>query len=450
MLTGISAADSAILSPILGDSEVAAWFTDTAMVAAMARFEVALAKAQATCDVIPAAAAAEIATNAEGFSADLSAMGAGTAVSAVPTIELVKQMRAYIDSDAAQYLHWGATSQDVIDTALVLRLAPVCDILERRLYRLIASLSEQARNHRNTVMPARTRYQQALPTSLGLKIASWLAPLPRQVQRLRELRPRLLAVQFGGAAGTSAALGDKGVVVMEALAAELGLHCPPMHWHSQRDNIVELANWASMLSGVLGKLGQDVALHQQSEFGELRESSDPNRGGSSTMPQKANPIGSEALVALARFNAGQISNMHQALVQENERGGPGWQLEWMTLPQMLVACAASLNHAQAFADDMVADAGRMRANLDAHQGLIMAEAFSFALAEFMPRPQAQALVKQACRAALTEQKPLVDVLRELTDAPLDWQQAADPLGYLGVADEFTDRVLNAAQAVVSA
>jgi 3-carboxy-cis,cis-muconate cycloisomerase len=446
---GVSAADSAILSPILGDAQIGALFSDTAYVAAMAQFEVALARAQAHCGVIPAGAAIAIAERAVGFRADLDAMGAGTAASAVPTIELVKQMRAHIALDDAAYLHWGATSQDVIDTALVLRLATVVDIFEARLRALMQQMVRQVEAHRATVMPARTRYQQALPTSLALKLASWLAPLPRQLTRLRELRPRLLVVQFGGAAGTSAALGDKGVAVMEQLAIELELFCPEMHWHSQRDNVVEFANWASVLTGVLGKLGQDIALHQQSEFGELRESSDLSRGGSSTMPQKANPIGAEAMVALARFNAGMVANMHQAMVQENERGGPGWQLEWMTLPQMLVATGASLRHAQAFANDLVADPVRMRANLADGQGLIMAEAFSFALALHMPRPEAQALVKSACRVALSENRELVEVLRQLTDAPVDWAAVADPLEYLGVADQFIDRVLTSTERVLT-
>lgn len=439
--SAISAADSAILGPLLGDAEIAACFTDAASVDAMARFEVALARAEASHGVIPAAAADVIVAKASGFAADFTQMGASTAGSAVPTIALVQQMRAHIDDEASAYLHWGATSQDVIDTALVLRLGTVLDVLEARLVRLTRTLAEQARAHRETVLPARTRYQQALPTSLGLKLASWLAPLPRQLERLAQMKPRLLCVQFGGAAGTLSALNDRGVAVMESLADELGLHAPPMHWHSQRDALAELGSWLSILTGVLGKLGQDIALHQQSEVGELRESDDPSRGGSSTMPQKANPIGAEAMVALARFNAGLLGTLHQAQVQENERGGPGWQLEWMTLPQMLTAAGAALNHALAFASDMVVDAERMRTNLASGFGLIMAEAYTFALAEHMPRPDAQALVKGACRQALAEQRELLDVLKTLTDAPVDWARAANPVNYLGVADEFIERVL---------
>lgn len=441
----VSAADSAILGPLLGDAEIAACFTDAAAVEAMAAFEVGLARAEARHGVIPPAAAEKIVALAQGFVADFHAMGQSTAASAVPTIALVNQMRAHINDEASAYLHWGATSQDVIDTALVLRLRTVLGILEARLEGLTHALAEQARRHRDTVLPARTRYQQALPTSLGLKLASWLAPLPRQLARLDEMKPRLLCVQFGGAAGTLSALDGRGVDVMQSLAEELGLHAPPMHWHSQRDALAELGSWLSILTGVLGKLGQDIALHQQSEVGEIRESGDPMRGGSSTMPQKANPIGAEAMVALARFNAGLLGTLHQALVQENERGGPGWQLEWMTLPQMLTSAGAALNHASAFAADMVVDAQRMQTNLASSFGLIMAEAYSFALAEHMPRPDAQALVKTACRQALSEQRPLIDVLPGLTDAPVDWMAAADPGNYLGVADEFIERVLATVQ-----
>jgi 3-carboxy-cis,cis-muconate cycloisomerase len=437
----VSAADSAILGPLLGDAEIAACFTDAAAVEAMAAFEVGLARAEARHDVIPASVAAKIAEKAQGFVADFQEMGQSTAASAVPTIALVKQMRAHINDEASAYLHWGATSQDVIDTALILRLRKVLGILEGRLEGLTHALAEQARRHRDTVLPARTRYQQALPTSLGLKLASWLAPLPRQLARLEQMKPRLLCVQFGGAAGTLSALGGSGVAVMRSLADELGLHAPPMHWHSQRDALAELGSWLSILTGVLGKLGQDIALHQQSEVGEIRESNDPTRGGSSTMPQKANPIGAEAMVALARFNAGLLGTLHQALVQENERGGPGWQLEWMTLPQMLTSAGAALNHASAFAADMVVDGQRMQTNLASGYGLVMAEAYSFALAEHMPRPDAQALVKTACRQALSEQRDLIDVLPTLTEAPVDWTAVADPGNYLGVSDAFIERVL---------
>jgi len=244
-------------------------------------------------------------------------------------------------------------------------------------------------------------------------------------------------------------LGEHGVAVMEELARVLELHAPAMHWHSQRDNVAEFASWCSLLTGVLGKFGQDVALHQQSEVGELRESDDPSRGGSSTMPQKANPIGAESLVTLARFNAAQLGNMHQAMVQENERGGPGWMLEWMTLPQMLVATGSALSRAHAIATELTASPERMQSNLASANGVIMAEALSFALAEHMPRPDAQALVKQACRDALAQDRPLVAVLQAATDAPVDWDCAADPAGYLGVADTLIDRVLAEARQALS-
>ena len=235
----------------------------------MAQFEVGLARAQARVGVIPASAAETITDRANGFTADLLEMGASTANAAVPTIALVQQMRAHIDADEARYLHWGATSQDVIDTALVLRLRTAIDLFEARLCVLIRALCDAADTHRQTVMLMRTRYQQALPTSLGLKLASWLAPLPRQLVRLRELKPRLLVVQLGGAVGTLSAMGKQGVLVAAELARELQLGEPEMHWHSQRDNLAEFASWLSILTGVLGKLGQDIALHQQSEVGEF-------------------------------------------------------------------------------------------------------------------------------------------------------------------------------------
>lgn len=443
----VSAYDSRILGPLFGDPEIAPLFGDDATVRAMTRVEAALAQAEADLGIVPAAAAARIAAAVDGFAADLDALGVGAEQTGVPVIEFVRQLRAHVGGDAGQWVHWGATSQDIVDTALVLQLREALALLAGRLDRVIAALARLADAHRGTVMAARTRYQQALPTSFGLKCAGWLLPLVRCRDRLPGLRLRLLAVQFGGAAGTLAALGDNGVAVMEALAAELDLACPPLPWHAQRDGIAELGSWLSLVTGALGKLGQDTVLLAQTEVGEIDESAGGGRGGSSTMPQKANPVTGEALVAAARLNAGLLGTLHQAQIQEHERGGVGWQMEWATLPTMVVATGSALAKTAALLERVAVSAQRMRANLGPGDGLILAEAATFALAAHLPRPQAQELVKDAARAVIAGGGHLVDALRERTDAPVDWERLRDPACYLGSNDALIDRALAAAGAL---
>jgi 3-carboxy-cis,cis-muconate cycloisomerase len=300
-------------------------------------------------------------------------------------------------------------------------------------------LGKLADEHRGTVMAARTRSQQALPTSFGLKAAVWLSPLTDHATRLEEIRPRLLAVQFGGAVGTLAALGTRGIEVMEALGKELNLAAPAAPWHVQRDGLAEFAGWLSMVTGSLGKMARDLILLAQSEVAEVRPGAG---GGSSTMPQKSNPVACEVIVTVARLNASLVSAMHQAMIHDHERDGPGWQLEWLTLPRMAVAAGAALNHAIAVIEELEVDAARMRANLDASNGLILAEAATFALSKHMPRPRAQALVKEACGEVAKSGQQLMKLLAGRTAAPVDWEAVADPANYLGAADELIDRILS--------
>jgi len=438
----VSALDSILHGGLLSDPEAAALFADAAEARAMLDFEAALARAEGRCGVIPEEAAEAIATAAQALEPDLDALGAEEARSGVSVPALVTQLRRVAGAESGQYVHWGATSQDVIDTALVLRLRSLCDLLDARLAALAGALAEQAEAHRGTVMAGRTRSQQATPTTFGLKVAGWLAPLVRHRARLAELRPRLLVVQLGGAAGTLAALGQDGVAVMKALAEELGLDCPPMPWHGQRDAVGELAGWLALVTGTLGKMGQDLVLLAQTEVGEVRAG---EGGGSSTMPHKSNPVAAEMLVALARLNAGLVGAIHQAAIQEHERGGPGWTVEWAVLPQMAVATAAALRHAEVLARTVEVDAERMAANLEASNGLVLAEAASFALAAHMPRAEAQAMVKEAAAEAAAAGRHLMDVLvSKNLGAPVEWEALRDPAAYLGSADVLVDSVLRAA------
>jgi 3-carboxy-cis,cis-muconate cycloisomerase len=438
----VSPLDSALYGALLSDAETAVLFDARAEIRAMLAVEAALARAEAKLGVIPAEAGERIARTAERLEIEPATLAAGTASAGVPVPALVEALRRAVGGEAAAYLHWGATSQDIVDSALLLRLRSAMEIYERRLAALIEQLAALAEAHRATVMAGRTRLQQATPITFGLKVAGWLAPLLRHRQRLRELRPRLLLVSFGGAAGTLAALGDRGLVVAEALAGELALEAPAGPWHTQRDGLAELAGWLALTTGSLGKIGQDVLLLAQSEIGELHEGVG---GGSSTMPQKANPVVSETLVAVARMNAGLLATLQQAMLPDHERGGSAWQLEWLTLPQMVVLTGAALRHAVALIGGLRVDVRRMRANVDASNGLILAEAASFALARDMPRPEAQALVKAACRDALAQDRHLIDLLAERVDAPLDWQALRDPSNYLGAADEIVERIIREAR-----
>ncbi len=435
---------SAIHGDLFSTPEMRRLLDDGNRVAAMVAVEAALARAEGSAGVIPINAAGAIAQAAKRFQPDLAAIGAGSAAAGVPVPALVAQLRAAVGGEVAAWVHWGATSQDIVDTALVLVLRDAIAILDRRLGEVADRLAVLARAHRGTVMLARTRLQQAAPTIFGLKLAGWRAPLVRHRRRLAEMSPRLLQVQFGGAAGTLAPLGDKGIAVTEALAGELGLAAPPLPWHTQRDALAEFAGWLSLVTASLGKIGLDVGLMAQSEIGELRETGDASRGGSSTLPQKANPVSSEMLVTLARHNAGAIATMHHAMLHENERSGMAWSLEWLTLPGMLMATDAALFHAQRIADELVVDEDRMAANIEASGGMALAEAASFALAAHMPRGEAQALVKAAVGAALASGRDLIDVLAERSDAAIDWAALRQPENYTGVAGAFVDRALDEA------
>jgi 3-carboxy-cis,cis-muconate cycloisomerase len=406
--------------------------------------ESTLAKVQGQLGVIPVEAAAHIIDVGEKLEVDFERLRVGVEKSGVPVIELVRQLREQVGSEAADYVHWGATSQDIIDTARVLQIRTSLETLEARLGSLIQNLSRLADKHRHTLMAGRTHSQQALPITFGFKVAVWLAPLLRHRERLAEIKPRLLVVQFGGAVGTLAALGGSGPRVQAALAEELELNLPPIPWHTQRDNMVEIAGWLSMLSGSLAKVAQDVILLAQSEVGELRESPDVSRGGSSTMPQKNNPIVSGRILSAARMNASLLASMHQAGVQEHERGTHGWQMEWLALPQMFTLTAAALDKALFLSHNMVVDERRMRENVAASNGLMLAEAASYALVRAsMRKVEANQLVKKAGQVVIQEGRPLVDVLQEKTDAPVDWDALRRESLYLGAADTFIDRVLQA-------
>lgn len=437
--------DSFLFAPLFSDGEVAELFSDVQFVRAMLDVESALATVEGRLGVIPTESATRIVDVAGRLEVNFEHLRNEIEKSGVPVIELVRQLREQVGGEDGNYVHWGATSQDIFDSARVLQIRAALTIFESRLGILIQNLSRLADQHRHTLMAGRTHSQQALPITFGFKVAGWLAPFLRHRERLAELRPRVLVAQFGGAVGTLAALGASGPQVQEALAAELKLNLPPIPWHTQRDNLAELASWLSMVSASLAKMAQDVILLAQTEVSELSESGDSTRGSSSTMPQKNNPITSELIVTAARINASLLASMHQAQVQEHERGTHGWQMEWLVLPQMFTLTAAALNKALFLSQNLAVDEMRMAENVAASNGLMLAEAVSYALVRAsMSRTSANQLVKEACHVVVQEGRHLIEVMKEKTDAPVDWDAIREESAYLGPADAFIDRVLQAA------
>lgn len=441
----ISPFDSAMLGNLFADVEIAALFTDDAQIASMVLFEAALASAEARAGVIPEASANRIADVCREFRPDPATLAAGTASAGVPVPALVKALKVEIGGDDARYVHFGATSQDVFDTGLVLRLRDAVAIIRRRTRKLIKALIAQVETHRATVMIGRTRSQQAVPTTFGLKAAGWLAPLVRIDHRIDTLCSDLFRLSFGGAAGTLASIGDKAIEVERNLADELELPPTDMPWHSQRDVLVDFAAQLTALSGALGKMGQDLVLLAQSEIAEVQ----PGKGGgSSTMPHKSNPVQAEMLITLARFNAGQLGTFAQSQIHEHERSGASWLMEWLTLPQMIMATGAGLAQAVDMVPSLKVNADRMAANLELSRGAMLAEAATFALAEHLGRDGADKLVKDALSRSAANQSNLFDELPKLTDVGIDWAKLRDPANYIGQADSYVERVVTTARRAI--
>ena len=438
----VSPFDSALLGDLFSDPEIAALFDDEAQISAMLLFESALAAAEAHAGVIPQKSAVRIAEVCREFTPDPASLAAGTAGAGVPVPALVKALKVEIGGEDARYVHFGVTSQDVVDSALVLQLRDAVAIIRRRLRKLAKVLSKHADTHRKTVMIGRTRSQQAVPTTFGLKAAGWLAPLVRIDRRIEGLLTDLLRISFGGAAGTLASIGAKAPDVESNLAEELDLPIADMPWHAQRDVLVDFASQLTALTGALGKMGQDLVLLAQSEIAEVQ----PGKGGgSSTMPHKSNPVQAEMLVTLARFNAGQLGTFAQSQLHDHERCGVSWLLEWLTLPQMITATGAALAQAVDMIPDLKINTDRMADNLELSRGAMLAEAATFALADHLGRDAADKLVKEAIAKSAENASNLFDELPKLTDAPVDWAHVRNPVNYIGQAELFIDRVLGAAK-----
>ena len=424
-------------------------FSDEARIARMLKFEAALAEAEARVGVIPREAADAIARACTLDDIDVAAIARAARQSgnlAIPLVAALTRKVAAASPDAKGYVHWGATSQDAIDTGLVLQLRDAFALIDAGIERLTTALAQKVRAHASTVLAGRTWLQQALPVTLGVKLAGVLDATLRNRARIAAAAREALVVQFGGAAGTLASLGDAGLAVTDALAQRLALRAPDMPWHTQRDRLCDAAASLGLLTATLGKYARDVALLAQSEVGEVQEPALPGRGGSSTMPQKRNPVGSAiALEASVRVPA-LVSTMLSAAVQEHERGLGNWPAEWATLPEIALLASGALDAMIDVTEGLDVDADRMRDNLEITRGLIFAEAVQMALAPAMGRGTAHALVAECCRRATHERAHLRDVLAadpsvmHVLDAPT-LAQLFDPLRYLGATQAFIERVL---------
>ena len=440
---------SPLLAPMLSSAAMRAICDDAAYLQHMLDFEAALARAEAATGVIPVNAAGPITKACRAESFDLDALAEAATQSGNLAIPLVKALTANVakaGADAARYVHWGATSQDVIDTAAMLTLRAAIDALLADLDRAIAGFAKLAKQHRATAMVARTWLQHALPMPFGLKLAEYAAALHRSRARVQRLRKETLALQFGGAAGTLAALGNNGWRVAEKLAQELKLPLPDAPWHTHRDRMAEAASVLAILAGTCGKIARDVSLMMQTDVAEAFEPSGEGRGGSSTMPHKRNPVAAATALAAATMAPNLAATMFAAQVQDHERSAGPWHAEWPTLPMLLLVTSGALAAMVDIAEGLEVDAARMRVNLDTTHGLIMAESVTMKLAEKIGKSEAHHLVEAASKKAVAEKKDLHEVLTQdpKVTAHLDAGKIAglfEPMAYQGVSQSLIDRLL---------
>ncbi len=438
--------ESGLLSPLFSTPAMREALSDASRIAAMLAFEAALARAEVEAGLIPPQSGDAIAVACRSFTADIGALAQATRIAGNPAIPLVKALTAHCEGPGRGWVHWGATSQDVIDTAASLVGRRAAALLDEDLVHLCDALAALAATHRNTVMAGRTLLQPALPVTLGFKAAQWLDMAMRCRDRLQEAVDVACILQFGGAAGTLAALGPSAGVVRDALGRLLALPVPPLAWHASRDRVARLGCELAVLTGALAKVAGDIVLLMQAEVGEAFEPAAPGKGGSSTMPQKRNPVAAPAVRAAALRANGLAADLIAALPQEHERGAGGWHMEWTVLPDLFLGTAGALSHVRDVIEGLEVDSARMRANLEIGGGALMAEALMMALAPQLGRHEAHHLVQRLVKRAVAGN-------RSLREAALEDDTAVSTLGtdriervlqpedYLGVAGESIDEAV---------
>ncbi|MBC3218008.1 class-II fumarase/aspartase family protein [Serratia fonticola] len=437
--------DSILFRDAFGTPEMRAIFDDRELVRKYVEVEVALAKAEARCGVIPVEAAEEIAASCSADTLDFDLLRHETEIVGYPILPLVHQISKQAGSSGG-YVHWGATTQDIMDTAVVLQIRDAFELIETDINELRRILADMAQRYRTTPMAGRTHLQQALPITFGYKAAIWLNMFDRHAERLAQARPRVLVGQFAGAAGTLASLGDKGLAVQQAMMEELRLGTPDSTWHVARDGFAEAVNLLGLITGSLGKIAYDVMLMASNEFGELYEPFVKGRGASSTMPQKRNPISSELMLACAKGVRQQAGLMLDAMVQDLERATGPWHAEWIAIPESFILSAGALKQARFMLGGLIVDEAAMAKNLDMTNGLIVAEAVMMGLAPYIGRQDAHDVVYDACRIVNEQGGRLADVLNALPAIasrlqPELIEQLTDPTNYLGMAPQMVDRAV---------
>ena len=443
--------DSILFRDAFGTAKMREIFSDHALIQRYIDVEIALAKAEARVGVIPAEAAEVIARESKIDLIDFDKMRHETDIVGYPILPLVHQL-VKMCGEAGRYVHWGATTQDIMDSAVALQVRDALDVVEADVRELRKILAGLAHLHRVTPMAGRTHLQQALPVTFGYKVAIWLAMFDRHQQRLAELRPRVGIVEFAGAAGTLASLGDKGFAVQEAVAEELKLGVPPTTWHVARDGLAETVNLLAIVTGSLGKIALDIMIMASTEFAEVYEPFVKGRGGSSTMPQKRNPISSELMLAAAKAVRQHAGLMVDAMIHDFERATGPWHAEWIAIPESFILTAGALHQAKFVLSGLVVDTDRMKYNLGLSKGLIVAEAVMMGMAPFTGRQQAHDIVYDACRTVNEKGGTLAEALIALPEVTKHFDRAAidrltDPANYLGLAPQMVDRAIELSNAV---
>src|SRR5947209_16041909 len=438
--------DSMIFRDIFTTAEMRQVFSDENRTACYLEIEAALARVQGRLGIITPEAAREIDAKCRIENIDFAKLKGTTERIGYPILGVVQQIVAFCDKGLGEWCHWGATTQDITDTATIMQIRQALDLVEAEMARITAALAELARRHRDTAMAGRSNLQQAVPLTFGFKCACLLAAMQRHRARLNELRPRVLVGEFAGAVGTLASLGKNGLKVQEGLMAELKLGQPEIAWHTVRDRIGEVGCFLGLLTGTLGKISMDVKLLMQTEVAEVFEPFHAARGSSSTMPQKRNPVSClyiHSTVALVRQH---VAALLEAAVADHERSTGPWEIEWISLPARFLPASGALAQTKLILQGLEVDAARMRANLDLTKGMIVSEAVMMRLGPQLGRQRAHDLVYDICRKVAASGEPLVDLLaqdadisRHLTRAQLE--KMCDPGAYLGLAGEMVDKVL---------
>jgi 3-carboxy-cis,cis-muconate cycloisomerase len=437
--------DSILFRDAFGTPAMRSVFDDNELIRKYVQVEIALAKAEARCGVIPAAAAEDIAARCNGDDLDFDLLRHETEIVGYPILPLVLPISSQ-DGESGGYVHWGATTQDIMDTAVVLQLRDAFDLIEADIKTLRHTLAGLAKRYRDTPMAGRTHLQQALPVTFGYKVAIWLDMFDRHAERLAQARPRIMVGEFAGAAGTLASLGDKGLAVQKAMMEELGLGVPVSTWHVARDGFAEAVNLLGLITGSLGKIAYDVMIMASNEFGELYEPFVKGRGASSTMPQKRNPISSELMLACAKGVRQNAGLMLDAMVQDLERATGPWHAEWIAIPEAFILAAGALNQAKFMLGGLIVDEKAMLKNLGMTNGLIVAEAVMMGLAPHIGRQDAHDVVYDACRVVNEKGGRLADALNAIPSVasrlkPELIERLTDPANYLGSAPQMVDQVL---------